>query len=210
VAVVGVRDRSFSGGANTMSALLSGQLQLAQVGGSEVLSAAARGADVVIVATLSPVFPYVFMAAADIRSPADLEGKKVGISTAGGSADIAIRQGLRQVGIGPDKDVTIVPVGSHVDSIVQAAVRIKRNRALAIRVLRQYFKSEGERAMGKAADFFAKEVLPSPPYPEPEQFAAAKSVLGQRNEKVRTFDVASILDTRRRVRGLRPAYSKEV
>ncbi len=248
-----------AGGANTMSALLSGQLQLAQVGGSEVLSAAARGADLVVVATLSPVYPYVFMVSADIKSAADLKGKKVGISTPGGSADIATRQGLRRVGIDPEKDVIIVPVGSHetrtaallsgalqgavddppgtvkleekglhplfdlasqklptaqnviagqrpwvsahreivqryVDSIVQAAVRIKRDKALAVRVLKQYFKSDDDHAMGVAADFYAKEVLPSLPYPELEQFAAAKAVLGGKSEKVRNFDVASILD----------------
>jgi len=248
-----------SGGANTMSALLSGQLQLAHLGGSEVLSAASRGADLVVLANVAPVYPYVFMVAADIKTPADLKGKKVGISNPGGSADIATRQGLKQVGIDPDKDVTIVPVGSHavrtaallngnlqgavddppdtvkleakgmhplfdlaaqkipaantviaaqrawvtshkgiaqryVDSIVQASARVKRDRVLAVRVLKVYFKSDDEHAMGVAADFFAKEVLPALPYPEPAQFAAAKAVLGEKNEKIRNFDVASILD----------------
>ncbi len=248
-----------SGGANTMSALLSGQLQVAHLGGSEVLSAASRGADVVVLANVAPVYPYVFMVTADIKTYADLKGKRVGISNPGGSADIATRQGLRQVGLDPEKDVTIVPVGSHetrtaallsgalqgavddppdtvkleakglhalfdlakqkipaantviaaqrawvsshreiaqryVDSIVQASVRIKRDKAMTVRVLKQYFKSDDEHAMSVAADFFAKEVLPTLPYPEPEQWAAAKAVLGGKSEKVRSFDVASMLD----------------
>ncbi|HYZ01834.1 MAG TPA: ABC transporter substrate-binding protein, partial [Candidatus Binatia bacterium] len=39
---------------NGVAALLSGQVQLAQLGGSEVLSAAAGGADVQIIANLCP------------------------------------------------------------------------------------------------------------------------------------------------------------
>jgi ABC-type nitrate/sulfonate/bicarbonate transport system substrate-binding protein len=39
-------------------------------------------------------------------------GKKLGVSNLGGSADIATRTWLRQNGIDPEKDVTIVPTGS--------------------------------------------------------------------------------------------------
>ncbi len=102
-----------SGGKNTMTTLLSGQMQIVQLGGAESLSAAAEGADLVVLGTLAPVYPYVFMVPASIRSTADLKNKKVGISSFGGSADIATRVGLKQQGLDPDKDVIIVAVGSH-------------------------------------------------------------------------------------------------
>ena len=104
---------SIEGGSRTMAALLAGEVQIAQLGGSEVLSARAGGADLVIAATLAPVYPYLFMAAPDIKTPADLKGKKVGISSVGGSADIATHRVLRTVGLDADKDVIIVSLGSH-------------------------------------------------------------------------------------------------
>ncbi len=101
------------GGSRTMAALLSGEVQIAQLGGSEVLSAKAGGADLVIAATLAPVYPYLFMVAPGVKAPADLKGKKVGVSSVGGSADIATRRVLRTVGLDPDKDVSIIALGSH-------------------------------------------------------------------------------------------------
>jgi ABC-type nitrate/sulfonate/bicarbonate transport system substrate-binding protein len=101
-----------SGGANTVAALVSGQVQIAHAGGSEALSAIANGADLVVLATLTPVYAYVLEVSPDINSPKDLVGKKLGVATFGGSADIATRVVLRQAGIDPDADVTMVATGS--------------------------------------------------------------------------------------------------
>ncbi|TMK33272.1 MAG: ABC transporter substrate-binding protein [Actinobacteria bacterium] len=98
--------------AQGVAALLAGQTQVAGIGGSEILSAAAGGADLVVVANLVPVYPHIFYVAPDIRTPADLKGKKVGISSIGSSSDIATRVLLRRIGLDADKDVTIVAVGS--------------------------------------------------------------------------------------------------
>ena len=43
-------------------------------------------------------------------------------------------------------------------------------------------------------DFFANEVWPAYPHVRPEQFSDAISELGKTNEKVRTFNPATILD----------------
>lgn len=102
-----------SGGSKTMASLLSGQNQLTLQGGGEALSASASGADLVVLATLAPVYPYLFEVAADVKTPDDLRGKKVGVSSAGGSADIAARVVLKKQGLDPDSDVTMVPVDSH-------------------------------------------------------------------------------------------------
>ncbi len=104
---------SIDGGSRAMAALLSGDVVVAQLGGSEVLSAKAGGADLIITAILAPVYPYEFMAAKEIKTPEDLRGKKVGISSPGGSADIATRKVLAQFKLDPDKDVTLVSLGSH-------------------------------------------------------------------------------------------------
>jgi NitT/TauT family transport system substrate-binding protein len=93
-------------------AILSGQVQMANVGGSETLSAAAQGADLVIIGTTLPVYPFVFMAPGHISSVDELKGKTIGVSNIGSTSDTATRVTLRNVGLDPNKDVTIVSVGS--------------------------------------------------------------------------------------------------
>lgn len=107
-----VNAQLIAGGATTTAALLSGQIQIAQNGGSETLSAAANGADLVVVATLAGVYPYLFEVTPDITTVQGVVGKKLGVSNIGGSADIALRVALRANGVDPEKDVTIVPTGS--------------------------------------------------------------------------------------------------
>ena len=95
-----------------MSALLSGQVQIAQIGASEVISAEASGSDLVMSGNLGAVLPYVFIVTPDIQTIDDLRGKHVGISTVGGSADIATRLSMRHFGLDPDKDITILAMGT--------------------------------------------------------------------------------------------------
>jgi NitT/TauT family transport system substrate-binding protein len=93
-------------------AVISGDVNIAHLGGSETLSAAAAGADLEIIAITGPVYPFVFMAPASITTIDELKGKKIGVSNIGSSSDIATRVMLNKVGLDPEKDVTIVPVGS--------------------------------------------------------------------------------------------------
>jgi len=105
--------QSINGGAQTSAALLAGAIQIGQFGGAEALSANAGGADLVVVANLAPVYPYKLYAAKGITTIQGLKGKKVGVSNAGGSSDIATRAALKSAGLDPDKDVNIIAVGSH-------------------------------------------------------------------------------------------------
>ncbi len=105
-------DLRFTASSTGVAALLAGEVQVFQGGGSECLSANVEGGDILIVGNLVPIYPYVFMVAKDISSLADLKGKKVGVSSAGSTSDIATRVGLAQKGLDPDKDVVIVPAGS--------------------------------------------------------------------------------------------------
>jgi NitT/TauT family transport system substrate-binding protein len=93
-------------------ALLSGQVQIAQLGGSETISAAAGGGDLVIIGIVGGFYPFVFMAPSSITSTDQLRGKKIGVSNIGSSSDIATRVMLTKIGLDPEKDVSIVAVGS--------------------------------------------------------------------------------------------------
>ena len=105
--------QSINGGAQTSAALVANQIQIGQFGGSEALSGVAGGADLVVVGNMAPVYPYILYAKKEIKTVADLKGKKVAVSNAGGSSDIATRSALKAAGLDPNKDVIILAVGSH-------------------------------------------------------------------------------------------------
>src|SRR3989441_12681575 len=105
--------QSIEGGSRGMAALLAGSIDIVSLGGAECLSATAAGAKITVTAILTPVFPYHLMAAPEIKTAADLKGKKIGISSPGGSADIATRKALKALGLDPEKDVTLIALGSH-------------------------------------------------------------------------------------------------
>jgi NitT/TauT family transport system substrate-binding protein len=113
-----------------IASLLSGGVQIAQVGGTNVVSADASGADLIVMGTLSPIFPHLFMVSADIKTPAQLRGKIVGVSKFGDAGDVASRIALGKLGVN-EKDVSFVQVGSSanraaalMNGAVQAGVMI--------------------------------------------------------------------------------------
>lgn len=93
-------------------ALLSSQIEFDDIGGSEAISAGAQGADVVVLATLTPVYPYSMYVAPGINSAADMKGKKVATTKTGASLDIALKVAFRKLGLDPDKDVQFIQTGS--------------------------------------------------------------------------------------------------
>jgi NitT/TauT family transport system substrate-binding protein len=102
-------------------ALLSGQVQVAAIGGSDGVSAAAQGAKLKYVATLSPVYTFQFWARPKYGSAAALKGQRIGITTRSGSVYAATIASLRQLGLSIS-DVAMTPLGkvSNVDSALLA------------------------------------------------------------------------------------------
>jgi NitT/TauT family transport system substrate-binding protein len=99
------------GGTRTTQALLAGDIDIAYVGPPAVISAVASGAQLVFVTGIYRTLPYMIYGANGVSSPAQLRGKRVGITTFGDLSDFGIRFGLRAIGLDPDKDVSIVQIG---------------------------------------------------------------------------------------------------
>jgi NitT/TauT family transport system substrate-binding protein len=99
-------------GTNAIAALLSGQIQIADAGGGEVLASAVGGSDAVVIAAVTPVYTGKLYVTSDIKTAAELKGKKVGIALPGGTGDQTLRLALTKLGLQPDKDVTFVSTGS--------------------------------------------------------------------------------------------------
>ncbi|SRR5579884_1777821 len=109
-------DQHYVESSTGLAALLAGQSQIYE-GGTEVLSAEAQGADLDVFIILSPVYPWVLEGAPDVHNANELKGKKVGVSRFGSASDIGTRLALKKLGLDPDKDVSVVQVGSESNRI---------------------------------------------------------------------------------------------
>jgi len=101
----------FSGGQPVTRALIGGDIQISTTGGAAVVNARLKGADTIIIARTVGVFPYTLYVSKEIRDPSELKGKKLAVSTVGGSGYVAMQYALRKLGLDPDKDVAMLQVG---------------------------------------------------------------------------------------------------
>ena len=98
------------GSARGMAALLSGSVPFVQGSATAPLAAYLRGGDVVVIAAALNKFPFSVVTRKELRAPADLVGKKLGILNFGGSNDLAVTLALKEWNI-PRNAVTILAAG---------------------------------------------------------------------------------------------------
>lgn len=95
-----------------LMALFAGELQLVAGTGPAVASAKARGADVSMIMGFEVFLPYYLIATPGIKTVEDLKGKVGANHSAATSADFAMRLGLRNIGLDPERDVSLRVVGA--------------------------------------------------------------------------------------------------
>jgi ABC-type nitrate/sulfonate/bicarbonate transport systems, periplasmic components len=101
------------GGVTALQALLAREVSIQLTAGPAAIRAWARGArEVTFIGAVGNRLDYVIVAHPSIRSASDLKGKRIGVSQLGASPDFIARMGLRRLGLSPEKDVIIVPIGS--------------------------------------------------------------------------------------------------
>jgi NitT/TauT family transport system substrate-binding protein len=98
------------GSARGMAALLSGSVPFIQGSATAPLAAFLRGGDVAVIAAALNKFPFSVVARKELRNPADLVGKKLGILNFGGSNDLAVSLAFKEWGI-PRSAVNILVSG---------------------------------------------------------------------------------------------------
>ena len=79
------------GSSRMVAAMLGGSAPIIQAGAIAALTANAAGSDVVIIGSTGTVSPFRLIARPDIKQPADLKGKKAGITTFGSTSDQLMR-----------------------------------------------------------------------------------------------------------------------
>jgi ABC-type nitrate/sulfonate/bicarbonate transport system substrate-binding protein len=108
----------------SIAALLAGDVQFGFMGGPQIVTARASGADLVVVAGNNRLGQMIVVHPS-IKSPADLIGKKAGIGVFGTTSDYGMRLGLKQFNLRPHKDVTFIQVGdvpARVGALTSGAV----------------------------------------------------------------------------------------
>ena len=104
-------------GSVSLRALIAKDLEISSLSGSGLVQAALQGADTVLIAALINGFIFKVFAAPEISSPAQLKGKKLGVSRYGATSDFAVRLALKKWGLNPDRDVNILQIGTSQDTV---------------------------------------------------------------------------------------------
>lgn len=109
------------GASPALAALAADQLQFNYGAADGSLPGIAAGVDVKFVASPLVKLPYVMIARKDIRRPAELKGKSIGVTRPGDLSARLTRQVVRKFGLTTD-DVTIHPIGGSQSERYQAMV----------------------------------------------------------------------------------------
>jgi NitT/TauT family transport system substrate-binding protein len=104
-------------GSVSLRALIAKDLEIASVSGSGLVQAALQGADTVIISTAIDGFIFKVFGTPEITNPAQLRGKKLGVSRYGATSDFAVRLALKKWGLNPERDVNILQIGTTQDTL---------------------------------------------------------------------------------------------
>src|SRR5262249_15882307 len=110
---IDIKISNVPGGTQGAQALLSGGIDFSFTDPSSTISAIAAGAPLVEIMAITTIMPYYLVGAPDVKSVADLKGKRVGSSGLGLSASrLALLVAFGTLGLDPNRDkITLVAAG---------------------------------------------------------------------------------------------------
>jgi NitT/TauT family transport system substrate-binding protein len=104
-------------GSVSLRALIAKDLEISSLSGSGLVQAALQGSDTVLISALINGFIFKVFGAPEISSPAQLKGRKLGVSRYGATSDFAVRLALKKWGLNPERDVNILQIGTSQDTV---------------------------------------------------------------------------------------------
>ncbi len=104
-----VEFKTFEGGIAAFRGMVSGQLDIAGTSSDALIAAVAQGVPVHAIGAYAPKLSVVMVSTPDVKTVADLKGKKMGIQEVGGFADVMNQLLLASAGLTKD-DVTSITV----------------------------------------------------------------------------------------------------
>src|SRR5213083_158918 len=246
------------GGGKAMAALLGNSVDIAQLGGTETMSAYVGGGDVQAVTLFVPVSPWALMAPGTYTGPNDLKGKVVGVASKGGSSEVAANQSIEKLGL-KLTDVSILATGSvanltaamlagqvyagpghppdtaalfkagykvimdlasqkvpavenctivtkkylndhkdvmqkYVDSLIQAVVAMKKDKAGTIPVMQKLLNVTDQDALSQTYDYYVTQIFPVYPTVATKEWLYSRDELAKTNAAVKDLDVTKVID----------------
>jgi ABC-type nitrate/sulfonate/bicarbonate transport system substrate-binding protein len=120
--------------ARQVQLVLAGDTLAASLSGTTPVRARVEGADTIIVIGLLNSFTLSVIAVPEIKKPADLKGRLIGVGSLGGSPTLLTQRLLKQWGL--ESDVKFLATGGYIESI--AALERRRVHAAVLDPPRAY------------------------------------------------------------------------
>ncbi len=98
-------------GSTMAQTLVSGEIQMSQMGGPAMLGAGVAGMDVTFVAVALNTTPIVIMGS--VAKMEELKGKSIGVTRYGSNTDTSARYAIRKAGLQPEKDVALIQLEEY-------------------------------------------------------------------------------------------------
>ncbi len=98
-----------------LQALLANEIDAASISVTTLTSSRLQGADTVMIVGVVPTFVDHIISLSSITKVEQLKGKIGGVNRLGSTSDLGLRLALRKLGVDPEKDVKIIPVGGNAE-----------------------------------------------------------------------------------------------
>jgi len=122
------------GGALITMGIMSSQLQFSGAGAESAVAARVEGGDVVLLACPVDSDPVYFITRPEIKSAAALKGKSTAVTRLGSTTHFYLRAAARHVGLDPEKDLTILQLGTGTET----AAALENGRIAAAAITHRY------------------------------------------------------------------------
>ncbi len=140
----------FIPGSPTLIATLnSGDVQFGYTGGTATLGSAVGGLDVKMIAAFANRVQADLVVRPDIKTAADLRGKRIGVTSIGGSGWMSVMLGLEKLGLSPERDQISLSAFGDQRVISQAVEQGTINGAAIAGVFSQRLKRSGYNILGE-------------------------------------------------------------
>ena len=106
------------GGSLITMGILNGDLQISGAGAESVVAAKVKGGDVTLLACPLDSDLVYLIAQPGIKKAVELKGKASGVSRLGSTTHFYLRAALKKVGLDPEKDLTVLQLGSGAEVAV--------------------------------------------------------------------------------------------
>jgi NitT/TauT family transport system substrate-binding protein len=106
---------AISASPTVLQALLANEIDAASISVTTLTSSRLQGADTVMIVGVVPTFVDHIISVSSITKVEQLKGKIGGVNRLGSTSDLGLRLALRKLGIDPDKDAKIIPVGGNAE-----------------------------------------------------------------------------------------------